>query len=58
MNILTLCEKCRELYELSYSVKPYRVPNNTTQPEEKCSHCHKKRNDMKMYVIDRKRRGP
>lgn len=56
MKILTLCEKCRLLYEMSYSVKPYYLTASTTQPAEKCEHCHKKRPFMKMYIIDAKKK--
>lgn len=57
MKILTLCGKCRLLYESSsYSLKPYAYDRTTTQPEEKCSHCRKKRTGMEMYIVDTKKR--
>lgn len=56
-RVLTLCEKCRELYEASsYSLKPLYYDNTTTIPEKKCSHCKKVRQGMKMYIIDTKRK--
>lgn len=54
-QILTLCGKCRDIYEESYSVKPYSFARATTQPEKKCAHCRKAVRDMKMYFIDKKR---
>ena len=56
MKILTLCEKCRLLYEMSYSVKKYHLIESTTKMEEKCAHCHKKRPHMGMYIIDSKKK--
>ena len=56
MKILTLCDNCRSLLESGYAVKTYPYSNATTKLEEKCQNCKKKRPDMKLYIIDKKRK--
>ena len=54
MQTLTLCEKCRALFAVSYSVKPPGWDSEQPKPAKKCDKCKKQYRDLKVYVIDRK----
>lgn len=56
MRVLTLCPQCRALLESAYSVNTYYYDKAATQPEPKCQNCKKARADMKMFIIEKKRK--
>lgn len=47
-KLLTLCNKCAEIYKDAYRTRP--VPKTKTPKKEKCEHCGG-RGDLRQYLV-------